>query len=169
MAHGGGWPFGALARGLLGIGRMDTSTAITSLNNLIAICHDGENGFQLAAGAVKTPHVKSLFERFSRQRAEMARELEVAVRKLGGTPSTGGSVTGALHHGWMNIKSLVTGGDESAIIAEAERGEDAAREAFRKALEDPLPAGARELVEQQAAIVKVAHDEVRALEKSHAH
>lgn len=148
---------------------MDNSTAISTLNNLIAICHDGEGGFTTAAGAVKTLHVKSLFERFSRQRAEMARELESEVRKLGGTPSTGGSVTGAIHHGWMNIKSLVTGGDESAIIAEAERGEDAAKAAFQAALKDPLPAGARELIEQQAAIVKVAHDEVRALEKSHAH
>ena len=148
---------------------MDTSTAITTLNNLIAICHDGENGFKIAADAVKTAHVKSLFERFSRQRAEMARELDAQVRKLGGTPSTGGSVTGTLHHGWMNIKSLVTGGDEAAIIAEAERGEDAAKAAFAAALKDPLPAGARELIEQQAAIVRVAHDEVRALEKSHAH
>ncbi|HWK09697.1 MAG TPA: PA2169 family four-helix-bundle protein [Vicinamibacterales bacterium] len=148
---------------------MDNSTAISTLNNLIEICHDGENGFRLAAGAVKDAHAKALFERFSRQRAEMARELESEVRKLGGTPSTGGSVSGAVHRGWINIKSLVTGGDESAVIAEAERGEDAAKEAFTNALKDPLPAGARELIEQQAAIVKVAHDEVRTLEKTHAH
>ena len=148
---------------------MDNSTAISTLNNLIQTCHDGENGFRLAADAAKTPHVKTLFERFSRQRAEMARELEAQVRKLGGSPSTGGSVTGAAHRGWINIKSLVTGGDEAAIIAEAERGEDAATEAFAAALKDALPAGARELIEQQAAIVKVAHDEVRALENTHAH
>jgi uncharacterized protein (TIGR02284 family) len=148
---------------------MDNSTAITTLNNLIAICHDGENGFKTAAAAVKSPHVRTLFERFSRQRAEMARELESQVTKLGGAPSTGGSISGAMHQGWINIKSLVTGGDESAIIAEAERGEDAAKAAFQAALKDPLPAGARELIAQQAAIVNVAHDEVRALEQSHAH
>lgn len=146
-----------------------TSTAISTLNNLIAICHDGENGFKTAAGAVTTAHVKALFERFSRQRAEMARELESEVRKLGGTPSTGGSLSGAVHQGWINIKSLVTGGDEAAIVAEAERGEDAAKAAFASALQESLPAGARELIEQQAAIVNVAHDEVRALDKSHAH
>jgi uncharacterized protein (TIGR02284 family) len=148
---------------------MDNSTAISTLNTLIQICHDGETGFQTAATAVKDAHLKNVFERFSRQRAEMARELESEVRKLGGTPSERGSVSGTLHHGWMNIKSLVTGGDEAAIIAEAERGEDAAKEAFQTALKDPLPAGARELIEQQAAIVKVAHDEVRALEKTHTH
>ena len=147
---------------------MENSTAVSTLNDLIQICHDGENGFKLAADAVKSQHVKALFERFSRQRAEMARELETQVRKLGGSPSTGGSLTGAVHHGWMNIKSLVTGGDEAAIVAEAERGEDAAKAAFERALQDPLPAGPRERIEQQAAIVKVAHDEVRALDKTHA-
>jgi uncharacterized protein (TIGR02284 family) len=147
---------------------MENSTAISTLNSLIQICHDGENGFKLAADGVKTPHVRTLFERFSRQRAEMARELEAQVRKLGGSPSTGGSLTGAVHHGWMNINSLVTGGDEAAIIAEAERGEDAAKKAFTTALAEALPAGARELIEQQAAIVNVAHDEVRALDKAHA-
>jgi uncharacterized protein (TIGR02284 family) len=138
---------------------MDNSTAVSTLNNLIQTCHDGQNGFKTAAESVKDIHVKGLFERFSRQRAEMARELETEVRKLGGTP----------HHGWMNIKSIVTGGDDSAIIAEAERGEDAAKDAFATALKEALPAGARELIEQQAAIVKAAHDEVRALDKTHAH
>jgi uncharacterized protein (TIGR02284 family) len=147
---------------------MDTSTAVSTLNNLIETCRDGENGFRQAAEAVKDSHVRTLFERFSRQRAEMARELEEQVKKLGGSPASGGSVSGSVHRGWMNIKSLVTGGDEAAIIAEAERGEDAAKAAYTNALKEALPAGARELVDQQAAIVRVAHDEVRALERSHA-
>jgi uncharacterized protein (TIGR02284 family) len=147
---------------------MDTSTAVSTLNNLIEICRDGENGFREAAEAVKDAHVKALFERFSRQRAEMTRELEAEVRKLDGSPASGGSVSGSLHRGWMNIKSLVTRGDDAAIIAEAERGEDTAKAAFADALKQGLPAGAHELVEQQAAIIKTAHDEVRALEKTHA-
>lgn len=144
---------------------MDTSTSVNTLNDLIEICRDGENGFRLAAEAVKDHHVKSMFERFTRQRAEMARELEAQVRKLGGTPASGGSVSGSVHRGWMNIKSLVTGGDDAAIVAEAERGEDAAKAAYEKALKEELAAGARELVEQQSAIVHTAHDEVKALEK----
>jgi uncharacterized protein (TIGR02284 family) len=68
----------------------------------------------------------------------------------------------------MNIKSVVTGKDDGAIIAEAERGEDVAKAAYEKALKQELPAGARALVEAQAAIVRTAHDEVRALEKAHA-
>ncbi len=147
---------------------MDTTTAVATLNDLIETCRDGENGFRAAAGAVKDHHVKGLFERYARQRGQMVRELEEQVGRLGGTAATSGTTSGALHRGWMNMKSLVTGSDEAAIIAEAERGEDVAKSAFEKALAGgSLPAGARELVEQQAAIVRTTHDEVRALERKH--
>lgn len=147
---------------------MDTKSAVDILNDLIEICRDGENGFRTAASAVKGQHVKAMFERFSRQRAEMARELQEEVRKLGADPTKMGSTSAALHRSWINIKALVGGNDDHAIVAEAERGEDAAKAAFENALKQNLPAGARELIEQQAAIVFTAHDEVRALEKSHA-
>jgi uncharacterized protein (TIGR02284 family) len=146
---------------------MDASKGISTLNDLIETCRDGENGFRTAAEGVKDPHVKSLFQRYARQRAEMARELQEQVRKLGGNPEQSGSVSASLHRGWMNIKSLVTGHNDSAIIAEAERGEDVAKAAYAKALKEDLPAGARTLIQSQADIVKLAHDEVRALEKAH--
>jgi uncharacterized protein (TIGR02284 family) len=147
---------------------MDTANAVTVLNDLIETCRDGENGFRTAASAVTGHHLKAMFERYARQRAEMARELQEQVRKLGGNPEKMGSSSAILHRGWINIKALVGASDDQAIVAEAERGEDAAKAAFEKALKQNLPAGARELVEQQAAIVFAAHDEVRALDKSHA-
>lgn len=147
---------------------MDTHTAVSTLNDLIETCRDGENGFRTAAAAVKDHHLRAMFERFARQRGEMARELQEQVRRLGADPEKMGSPSAALHRGWMNIKALVGASDDHAIVSEAERGEDVAKAAFQKALKQELPAGARELVEQQAAIVFTAHDEVRALEKSHA-
>jgi uncharacterized protein (TIGR02284 family) len=146
---------------------MELSKGISTLNDLIETCRDGEKGFRTAAEGVKDPHVRSLFERYARQRAEMVRELQEQVRKLGGSPEQSGSTSASLHRGWMNIKSLVTGNNDNAIIAEAERGEDVAKAAYAKALTEDLPAGARMLIQSQADIVKLAHDEVRALEKSH--
>ena len=146
---------------------MDVSKAISTLNDLIETCRDGENGFRTAAEGVKDPHVKALFQRFTRQRTEMVKELQEEVRKLGGNPEQRGSVSGSLHRGWMNIKSLVTGNDDAAIISEAERGEDVAKATYAKALQENLPAGVRTLIQTQAEIIRLAHDEVRALEKAH--
>jgi uncharacterized protein (TIGR02284 family) len=109
--------------------------------------------------------VKPLFEQFAAERGQMARELQAEVRKLGGDPERAGSVSGSVHRGWMNIKSVVTGRDEKSIIAEAERGEDVAKGVFDEATRADLPPSARAIVQQQATRVREAHDRVRSMER----
>jgi uncharacterized protein (TIGR02284 family) len=73
-------------------------------------------------------------------------------------------VSASLHRGWIDIKSAVTGKNDHAIIAEAERGEDVAKSAYESALkETSLDATARTLVQQQSMKVRQAHDHVRDL------
>ncbi|MEP6535198.1 MAG: PA2169 family four-helix-bundle protein [Bryobacteraceae bacterium] len=140
------------------------SHVISVLNNLIETCKDGQEGFEAAAHGVKDSALKSLFSEFGLQRAQFAGILQQAVNGLGGSPEKGGSVSGSLHRGWMNIKSAVTGNDEAAIVAECERGEDAARDAYQKALKEKLPADLEAIVKGQYEEVKKAHDKVRSLE-----
>ena len=140
---------------------MQNDKAISVLNNLIETVKDGERGFRTAAEGLKNPQTKSLFDEYSRQRAQMARELQDEVRRLGGDPEKSGSTAGALHRGWIDIKSVVTGKDDHAIVAEAERGEDVAKNVYDEALKEPLPASAQTIVQQQAAKVRLAHDRVR--------
>ena len=142
---------------------MQNDNAISTLNNLIETCKDGENGFRTAAEGLKSPEIKAKFLDYARQRAEMARELQGVVRTLGGDPETTGSVTASMHRGWMDIKSAITGKDDHAILAEAERGEDVAVAAYQNALKESLPMQAQTIVQQQAARVRQAHDTVRDL------
>lgn len=142
---------------------MQNDNAISTLNNLIETCKDGENGFRTAAEGLRSPELKAKFLEYARQRSEMVRELQAAVRTLGGDPETTGSVTASLHRGWMDIKSAILGKDDHAILAEAERGEDVAVAVYENALEESLPAQARTIVQQQAARVRAAHDTVRDL------
>ena len=146
---------------------MSTQTndhAISVLNDLIQTCKDGQEGFQAAAEGVKSTTLKTLFSEFSLQRAQFAGVLQQEVNRLGGNPETSGSFSASLHRGRMNIKSAVTGKDESAIVAECERGEDSARDAYQKALKEHLPVDVRSMVESQFVEVKQAHDQVRSLE-----
>ena len=137
--------------------------AVKALNHLIETCKDGENGFRTAAGGVTRPELKQLFDSYANQRGLFASELQGEVQRLGGKPETGGSVSAALHRGWINIKSLVTGRDEAAIIAECEQGEDVALKVYEEALQADLPADTDAVVRRQLAQVREAHDRVRAL------
>jgi uncharacterized protein (TIGR02284 family) len=145
----------------------DNDNVISSLNNLIETCKDGQDGFKTAAEGVDRSDLKTLFYQYSQQRATFAGELQNEVRRLGGDPEKAGSVAASLHRGWIDIKSAVTGHDDNAVIAECERGEDSAVSNYKDALKDAsLPADVRTLVERQYAAVQEAHDRVRALERS---
>lgn len=138
---------------------------ISMLNVLIETCKNGEYGFSTAAEGVKTENLKSLFNQFSRQRAGYAGDLRGEVRRLGGDPEKSGTILGSIHRGWIDIKSLVTGADEDAILAECERGEDYAVQAYEDALQNQLSVETRTLVQMQYNGVKSAHDEIRGMEK----
>ena len=142
---------------------MSNDKAISTLNNLIETCKDGELGFKTAAEGLKSADIKQRFLDYSRQRAEMVRDLQAEVRRLGGDPEKSGSVSGSLHRGWLDIKSVITGKDDHAIVAEAERGEDVAKTTYENALKEPLPSTVLAIVQQQAIKVRQVHDQVRNL------
>lgn len=140
-----------------------TEDYILRLNDLVETCKDGEKGFRDSADGVKRADLRSVFNEFARQRTQFANELQRHVARLGGEPETSGSAAGAMHRGWINLKSAVTGGDDEAILNEAERGEDAAVKAYQDALESDLPADLRSVVEAQYQEVLRAHNHVKAL------
>ena len=145
---------------------MESANVIEVLNGLIETCKDGELGFKTAAEGLTDSETRILFQQFSRQRGEMARELQSEVKRLGGDPEKSGSFSGAAHRGWMNIKSVVTGKDDAAIIAEAERGEDSAKGVYEEAMKGPLPVQTLALLREQSSKVHSAHDRVRSLERA---
>jgi uncharacterized protein (TIGR02284 family) len=146
---------------------MSNDDVISTLNGLIETCKDGQEGFRQAAEGVERSDLKSLFFEFSQQRAHFAGELQSLVQSLGGDPETSGSTAGALHRGWINLKSAVTGKDEKAILNECERGEDSAKKTYKDALEEPLPTTITEIVQNQYSSILQAHDRVKLLRDSY--
>jgi uncharacterized protein (TIGR02284 family) len=142
---------------------MESSDLRTTLHDLIQTCKDGQEGFATAAEKIEDQGTRSLFLKYSHQRAEFAKELEAAARSVANGAHDSGSISGALHRGWINLKAAVTGKDKHAILVECERGEDSAVETYRKALEVANPGDILAIVQRQYAEIKAAHDEVKAL------
>jgi len=136
---------------------------ISTINSLIEISKDGQEGFNAAAERVSDLETKNLFYHYSQQRGQFVSELQAAVRQLGGDPERSGSMAGAMHRGWINLKSAIMGNDEHAVLAECERGENSALTNYKSAIEKGLPATVSTVIRRQYDAMKQAHDRIRTL------
>jgi uncharacterized protein (TIGR02284 family) len=118
---------------------MNNDKVISTLNDLIEACRDGQAGFKEAAEYAESPELKTFFRQESLERAQFVGDLQQQVQSLGGNPDNSGSTAGAVHRAWMTIKGTLTGKDDKSILNEVERGEDSAVEAFEDALRLGLP------------------------------
>jgi len=142
---------------------MDRDDVIATLNDLIATSKDGEEGFRTCADNVKNPTLKTFFLQKAERCREGAVQLQQIVREMGGDPERTSSTAGALHRFWVKIRGSISGMDDHAILAECERGEDAAKSAYEKALHQDLPGDVRMMVERQFREVIANHGRVKEL------
>lgn len=145
---------------------MDKKEVVSTLNDLIETCKDGEQGFKTCAENVENPQIKSKLSQHAGECATGAQELQGIVRSLGGEAETTSSVSGSMHRGWVDIKAAITGKDEVAVLNECERGEDIAVASYRNALDKELPSDIRSVVERQFHGVMRNHDQVKQMRNS---
>ncbi len=142
---------------------MNQSNPIDVLNSLIETCKDGEYGFNLCAEQADSSKLKELFAQRARECRTAAQELQTEVVRAGGEADTDGTVIGALHRGWVSVRSALPGKDDVAMLEEAERGEDRALARYRKALDAALPPEVHDLVQRQLVGSQHNHDQIRVL------
>jgi uncharacterized protein (TIGR02284 family) len=140
-----------------------------TLNELIQSCRDSHEGFLTAAENIEAGDVKNLLNHCSLERAKFAGELQTASHELGdSTPEYAGSAVGALHRGWINLKTAIMGRSAHGILVECERGEDRAVAEYQKILQRKLPANIREIVERQYSAIQATHHRLKAMRDAEA-
>ncbi|GJG89045.1 chemotaxis protein [Gemmatimonadetes bacterium T265] len=144
----------------------DTMTAPDAISYLIETAQDGADGYRAASEDVKDAQLKQIFSQYATQRAQFVTELRNLASTAGGDADKGGSVSAAVHRGWINLKSVVTGRDDASILAECERGDENAVKAYDQAGAAPLPAQAATVVQRQAAEVRQAYERIKSLHTS---
>jgi len=162
-SSGGGTAAAVGAMQVAGNNDGDRGDVVDVLKDLVECSKDGEYGFRECAEQAKDPQLRSTFLQRAEDCRRSAQELNDCIRQHGGTMEEGGSAMGAMHRGWVSIKSKLTTYDDKAILEEAERGEDNAKARYSKALQKNLPADVRQVVERQMQGVQRNHDQVKML------
>lgn len=137
------------------------------IEDLVETLEDGREGFKRTSEKLREdghPDLAAQMMEFSNQRSRFSGELRNYASNAGMDIDEEGSVSGALHRGWISLKDALTGDDPHAVLAAAEAGEDHAVEEYEDALEDEdLTGELRDLVSKQADDIRRAHDTVRGL------
>lgn len=135
-------------------------TKASALNHLIETTKDGENGYAAAARDCSDASLKHTFMQYSRERRDFSVKLQRLVEGQGKIAEVDGTLGGAVHRGWINLKSTMSTRDNLAVLEECERGEDHAVKQYLEAIEGQELGSATELVQQQCNQVKKAHAEI---------
>lgn len=143
---------------------------ISALNDLIKVNNDRIAGYQKAVEGTDEVGLKTVFEGYIDQSRGYVNELNDYIHHLGGSPADGTTLSGKFYHAWMDVKAAFTKKDNHSVLSDCEYGEDVAKSAYRKALDD------KELIWEDAKVVallnshlnglKISHDAIKALRDS---
>jgi uncharacterized protein (TIGR02284 family) len=138
--------------------------ALALLHALLQIGRESEAGYVTAERQVPDAKLWREFEPYRKQRTKIVRELEQRIRDLRGDPNAAPSTAAVLHRNWIRLRTQADSAPNHAVLAEVERGEAFAVEAYRQALkEHDIDAATRQLFEHQYEFVQAAHDRVKQL------
>jgi uncharacterized protein (TIGR02284 family) len=142
--------------------KVGNKEVIETLHDVIESLIDGHQGFLKMGEHLKDETLKKYFFAESLKRSQFRGELETMLHTTGDhDPKESGSVSGALHRTWGDIKAHLGGGDHT-ILETAEQGEDAAKKAYKEALQKDLPLPVKQLLTTQYAHIQKSHDYVKA-------
>jgi uncharacterized protein (TIGR02284 family) len=141
----------------------ESSDVVALLHELAATCRDGEAGYRQAAERIADPAVRKQLIVHAQRRAGLGAELIAEIQRLGGDPETTGHLAGALHRGWIGLKSALAGSSDADLLGEVTRGEEFALQEYTAACRRPLPAETRKVLVRQLQDIEAASAEIAAL------
>jgi uncharacterized protein (TIGR02284 family) len=133
-----------------------------TLRAVIQSLIDGQEGFQEIGEHLKDDALKRYFMAESLNRASFRGELETLLRDEGvHDVKESGTVSGAIHRTWGDLKAHMGGGDHT-LLETSEQAEDAAKKAYKEALEKELPLPVKQLLTSQYGHIQTSYDYVKA-------
>ncbi|QHS52146.1 PA2169 family four-helix-bundle protein [Edaphobacter sp. 12200R-103] len=138
--------------------RNEMHLAVTSVINVLI---DSQKGFAEIGDHLKDEALKRYFLAESLKRASFRGDLEEVLHQNGFHDiKESGTTAGTLHRVWSDLKAKL-GGNDHGLLAAAEEGEDAAKDAYADALKQDLPLPVRQILTEQQAHILSSHQYVK--------
>jgi len=135
---------------------------IEALRDLAATCRDAEEGYNKAAKGVHNDDLRRIFDKYSVERAEFARQLDEQIRRLGGGETEDiGHGGGVLRRGWVDLEQRIRPKGDSEIIENCADGDEGSLRHYAHALGLPFDEEVRSILRHQEAATRSAVEHLR--------
>lgn len=135
---------------------------VETLQDLIQVNIDSRDGFLSVVEHTEDESISRLFRELASRRNEQASELSSLVELNDEQANNDGSMMAAAHRGWIDLRGRL-GESTTAMLEEAERGEDQIKHKYEEALKTSAGSAVTDVLNRQYRAVKEAHDRVRDL------
>ncbi len=135
------------------------------LNDLLEKTYDAEKGFKKASENAKHSGLKTFFDKKAQERYDFGHQIKSEIKSFGQEVDKGGSVGGAAHRTWMEVKSWFSADNDESMLEEAIRGEKAAVSEYKDVIgETTLPSSTRDILETQRRTIESGLNTIKRLE-----
>ncbi len=142
------------------------ANVVSHLQTLARLNIDSRDGFRYAVEKLPAESLalRELFTEAAAERDKQAAQLNQYVELNDADPNKSGSFAAAFHRSMIALRDVFSNEhDPYAVLAEAERGEDAIKGQYEKALKETAGSAVTDVLNHQYAAVKSMHDRVRDL------
>jgi uncharacterized protein (TIGR02284 family) len=141
---------------------MSNDRVASLLTDVAKRCRDSEEGYRRAAEDTHDGELRQQLRQLSSERSNMADELDALIRQYGGEPpARGGTLLGAAHRMFTDIKAAISRDDRKAVLEEVARGESAAEESYDAVKREDLPQDVKETIQRHHERVRATRDRYR--------
>jgi uncharacterized protein (TIGR02284 family) len=139
---------------------MSTDAKVTA--DIMKTLENGRLGYERAADRVQSEHpeIASKLNSAASERGKLYDELQHIASSYGDQIEENGSITGALHRGWITVRDALSSSDPKAVLEAAKTGEDHAIEEYEEALNTDVSPEFRPVLLRQLASVQGARSSV---------
>lgn len=137
------------------------SDTLEALKDLARANIDSSKSFEEAANAIDDLQLKTMFRDIAQIRRANTASLRRYIQLNDEDVENHGSMRGALHRWWLNLRVTLQTENRLALVAEVERSEDAIKRAYEAILVRVSGNALSDVLHTQFREVKLHHDRIR--------